>query len=263
VTIFGASGPLGAAAAAQLAARHALRLTDVLAPEAGAARIAERWPAAPRPERLQVPHEFWHVDVSHGDVVRDAAQGATALLNCTVVREHAAGAFRVNTVGAYHVMRAAVAHGIRRVVHTGPQMLSLDHPAGYGDDFLVPDDAPLRAGANVYFHSKLLGLEICRVFAENHGLEVLALLFSQFVSPAQPGRRRGGLGPAAVSWADAGRAVERAIDVPEVPSPFEALRIIGDLPGGKFSNEKARRVLGWEPQDSLLHLWQNVWRTAE
>jgi nucleoside-diphosphate-sugar epimerase len=151
---------------------------------------------------------------------------------------------------------AAVAHGIRRVVHTGPQILSHDHPAGYGTDFGVPDDVPPRAGANVYFHSKYLGLEVCRVFAENHGLEVLALLFSQFVNPAQPGHARGALGPAAISWADAGRALERALDVPSPPSPFEVVRMLGDLPNGMFANDKARRVLGWTPEDSLLPLWQ-------
>ena len=29
-----------------------------------------------------------------------------------------------------------------------------------------------------------------------------------------------------------------------------------DLPGGKFTNKKAKRVLGWTPEDSLLHLWR-------
>jgi len=50
--------------------------------------------------------------------------------------------------------------------------------------------------------------------------------------------------------------VERALTVPALPSPFEVLRILGDLPGGKFTNEKAKRILGWAPEDSLLHLWQ-------
>jgi hypothetical protein len=34
------------------------------------------------------------------------------------------------------------------------------------------------------------------------------------------------------------------------------MRILGDLPGAKYSNQKARRILGWTPRDSLLPLWQ-------
>jgi nucleoside-diphosphate-sugar epimerase len=202
-----------------------------------------------------LPHTFEVVDVSDGAQVLEAAREAGALLNFTVLRDDPVQAFRVNTLGAYHVMRAAVAHGIRRVVHTGPQILHFEHPAGYGPDFDVPDDAPFRAGGNLYFHTKYLGLEICRVFAQNHGLEVAALLFSQFVNPAQAEGERARLSPAAVSWDDAARAVRRAVELPHLPAPFQVLRIIGDLPHGKFSNARARRVLDWAPHDSLLHLW--------
>ncbi|MBI3972150.1 MAG: NAD(P)-dependent oxidoreductase [Chloroflexi bacterium] len=256
VAVFGASGPLAAAAQGPLAAACTLRLTDVLSPENGAARIAARFPGAYLPQPPVPPHEFRRVDITQPDEVRDASRDASALLNCTVVREHLDGAFLVNTVGAYNVMRAAVSHSIRRVIHTGPQVLNFGHPSGYGADFDIPDEAPIRAGAHLYFHTKYLGLEICRVFAQNHGLEVAALLFSTFVNPSQPGRRRGQLGPAAVSWTDAGVAVRRAIDIPALPSPFEVLRILGDLPHGKFTNAKAKRVLGWQPVDSLVHLWQ-------
>jgi nucleoside-diphosphate-sugar epimerase len=195
VTVFGASGPLAAAAAPLLASSYTLRLTDILSPEDGAARIAGRFPEAPRPERLGPPHAFRPVDITDPAAVLDAAQDAGALLNCTVVREQAPGAFRVNTVGAFNVLRAAVRLGIRRVVHTGPQILSPDHPTGYSVDFDVPDEVPVRAGANVYFLSKYLALELCRAFAENHGLEVAALLFSTFVNPQQPGRMQGAPGP--------------------------------------------------------------------
>ena len=183
VAIFGASGRLATAVTPLLTESHVLRLTDVLSPEEGAERIAARWSSWPRPTRATAPHAMRQVDITDGDAVLEAAAGMDALLNCTVVREQAAGAFRVNTLGAYNVMRAAVAQGVKRVVHTGPQVVSPDHSAGYGADFGVPDEAPIRAGANVYFHSKYLGLEICRVFAENHGVEVAALLLSTFVNP--------------------------------------------------------------------------------
>ena len=40
-------------------------------------------------------------------------------------------AFRVNTLGAYNVIRAAVECGIRRVVQTGPQQVTNTMPGGY------------------------------------------------------------------------------------------------------------------------------------
>jgi nucleoside-diphosphate-sugar epimerase len=255
VAVFGGCGPLAAATVPLLAPSYTLRVTDVLAPEAGAARIAQRFPSAFRPGTLPPPHEFRRVDVSEGDAVRATAEEMDALVNCTVLREEVVAAFRVNVLGAYNVVRAAVACGIRRVVHTGPQILNFGHPAGYGADFDVPDEAPPRPGANVYFHTKYLAYEICRTFAQNHGLEVAALLFSNFVSPAAAPAPSGRLGPATVSWEDAGHAMRRAVEVPALPSPFEAMRIIGDMPHGRFGNQKARRILGWAPRDSLLARW--------
>jgi nucleoside-diphosphate-sugar epimerase len=258
VTVYGGCGPLAGAAFGPLAARYAVRLTDVLSPAAGAARVASRWPGAfTPPVDFPPPHEFQQVDIGDSAAVLAAADGAGALVNCSVVRDQLEAAFRVNTIGAFNVFRAAVMQGIRRVVHTGPQVLNAAHPLGYAGDFDLPDEAPIRAGANLYFHSKYLGLEIGRVFAQNHGLEVAALLFSIFVNPAQPGRRRGGhLPPATVAWRDAGMAVRQAVAVPVLPSPFEVLRIVGDLPHGRFSNAKARRVLQWQPEESLAALWR-------
>jgi nucleoside-diphosphate-sugar epimerase len=40
-----------------------------------------------------------------------------------------------------------------------------------------------------------------------------------------------------------------------LPSPFEVFHILADLPHGKYSNEKAKRLLGWQPRDTLELLW--------
>ena len=258
ITVYGGCGPLAAAAFGPLAAAYVVRLADVLSPQEGAARIAARFPDAhqpPAPE-LPAPHEFRRADIGDPAAVSEAASGVDALMNCSVVREDLEGAFRVNTVGAYNVMRAALAHGIRRVVHTGPQVLNFGHRAGYAADFGLPDEAPMRAGTNLYFHTKLLGLEICRIFAEEQGLEVAVLLFSAFANPRRLRPRP--LPLALVSWDDAGIALRRAVEVPSLPSPFEVLRILGDLPLGKFTNSKAKRVLGWAPRDALADVWHST-----
>jgi nucleoside-diphosphate-sugar epimerase len=255
VVVFGAGGPLAAATARALAPTYRLRLTDVRPLAEIVAEGKPQSPGAPLPAVLGPPHEVAQVDVSDPEQVRRACAGMDAVVNCTVVRPHLVQAFRVNCLGAINVARAAVANGIRRVVQTGPQLVTNDSPAGYWWDFGVPDDAPPRPGMSLYGHSKFLGQEAVRLFAEQYGLEVPVLLFSSFVDPETARPREGGVFAMSVSWEDAACAMRRALEVPALPRPFELFHILADLPHGKYSNEKARQILGWRPRDNLVHLW--------
>src|SRR4051794_13589957 len=142
VAIFGAGGPVGAAAAQALRDHYTLRLTDLRPLAEIAAEGKPQSPGAPLPEVLPPPHECRVVDVGDYQQVLDAARGMGALVNCTVVRPDRVAAFHVNLIGAYHVARAAVEHGITRIVHTGPQLVCADHRADYFHDFDVMDDVP-------------------------------------------------------------------------------------------------------------------------
>jgi nucleoside-diphosphate-sugar epimerase len=255
VVIFGAGGPLAAATARVLAPSYRLRLTDLRPIAEIAAEGKPQSPGAPLPEVLGPPHEALQVDVTDLDQVMRACEGMDAVINCTVIRPHPVNAFLVNFVGAYNVMRAAVAHSIRRVVHTGPQLVSDNRPSGYWWDFDVPDDVPPRPAHALYGHTKYLGLQTVRLFAETYDLEVPVLHFSSFVNPETARPRPGGVFPMTVSWDDAGHAMRRALEAPDLPRPFEIFHILADLPHGKYSNVKARRLLGWRPRDSLAHLW--------
>ncbi|MDP9353527.1 MAG: hypothetical protein M3P51_18560, partial [Chloroflexota bacterium] len=120
-------------------------------------------------------------------------------------------------------------------------------------DYDIPADAPPRPGRHLYGHSKYLGQEICKVFADYYRLEIPALLFAEFIAP-ETGQPRP-LYPFAVSWRDAARAIRSALQVPTVPEPFEILHINADLPHGRYTNRKAKEVLGWRPVDDLRHMW--------
>ena len=255
VVIFGAGGPLGAVTAAALAPDHHLRLTD-LRPLAELAVGPPQSPGAPLPTPFGPPHETTVVDVADPVQVADAVRGVDAIVNCSVVRPHPVEAFRVNVLGAYNVAAAALTHGVRRIVHTGPIQTLLAYPAGYEADFHVSPDAPPRPGDNLYFLSKLLGQEICRVFAWEHGLEVPALLFGNFVDPALPVDDPDRFYPLTVSWADAGEAMRRAVLAPSFPRPFEVMHVNADLPHGQYPNDKAKRLLAWQPRDRLEGHWR-------
>ena len=114
MVIFGAGGPLAAAAARALAPAYRLRLTDVrpLAdleqegrPQTPGAPCRPSWGRPTRPLSWT-----WLIGQVHAP-----APGWTPWSTAPVVRPDPLQAFRVNTLGAIHVLQVPRAHGIRRV----------------------------------------------------------------------------------------------------------------------------------------------------
>ena len=162
VLILGAGGPMGAVTTQELSSSYTLRITDVRPIKDIAADNKPQAPGAPLPIPLGEPHETITVDVRDPAQVMAAAEGMDAIINCTVVRPDPVNAFLVNTIGAYNVMRAAIAHNIRRVVHTGPLVQFLTGIGDHSGDYDLHVDAPPRPYDHLYIHSKYLGTEICR-----------------------------------------------------------------------------------------------------
>ena len=255
VVLFGAGGPMGASVIRDLHQNYTLRLADIrpMADAVADLKAREDYDCI-IPPRLDAPHEEWIVDVRNPNQVMAACADMDAIVNCSVLRMDPVDAFRVSAVGAYNMARAAVHHGIRRFVQTGP-LLHLVH--GHGShlwDYQIPVEAPSRPYESLYFLSKHLGQEILRVFAEYHDLEVAVMLFWELVNPVRPDHKP----PFFVSWPDSGRALRRALEVPVLPSPFEAFNVSVDLPHGKFDHSKIRQILGWQPLDNLDHFWQTT-----
>jgi nucleoside-diphosphate-sugar epimerase len=259
IAIFGAGGPVGAAAAQALQHDYTLRLTDVRPLAEIAAEGKPQSPGAPLPEVLPPPHECRVVDVADYAQVLEAARGMDALVNCSVVRHEQRAAFQVNLIGAYHVARAAVEHGITRIVHTGPQLVSSDHRADYYHDFDVADDVPARPWSGLYGISKFLGGEVMRVFAERHGLEVVEFHYGNFVSAERVrNSSEKGLFPFTTAWEDTGKPFLHALRAPSraLDRPVERFHITSRLPTGKFGGSgRAQRILGWSPKEDLAPLW--------
>ena len=239
VLILGANGMLGPWVVQALEGHYDLRLTDIV--------------------DMHSPHETMYVDVADGDQVRAAAEGIDVIVNCSVLRPHRKIAFDVNTLGTYHAVRAAAELGMQRFINTGPHYTvtgSLYHEYDFG----IPEEVPPHSGTdNVYALSKSAGQEICRIFAANHSLHVLCMLFLNFRMPEpEPGQAGMDLNPFTVSWRDAGQAIRLGleVDLATLPSKNEAFCVTADLPHGKYSNAKARRLLGFQPQDKLEKYWR-------
>lgn len=257
IAIYGAGGPVGAAAATALKDQYTLRLTDVRPLQEIRDAGVLQSPGAPLPEVLPAPHESRVVDITDFEQVLDAARGMDSLVNVSVLRHDLNHAFEVNLVGAYNVARAAVECGIRRIIHTGPYHMSLDHNADYWWDHDVPDDVPLHPGSDLYAVSKFLGGEVTRIFAEEHGLEVITFLYCHFM-PGDGGDREdgSGCGPFVTSWEDCGEAFLYGLRAPQMPRPYEPFFICADVPHGKFPPHKAKRLLNWEARHRFERLWQ-------
>ena len=235
VLILGAEGNLGPHVIKALEPHYHLRLTDI--------------------KSISTKHEFISVDVSSQEQVVRAAEGMDAIINLSVLRQDRQLAFDVSARGCYNMMQAAITHGIRRVINTGPHF-TLAGQTYEAFDYELNPDIPPQAGTNLYALTKSVGQEICKVFVENNDVYVLCYLFYNFRDADDP-RVGTDLTPFSVSWRDAAEAFRLGltVDLASLPSKCEVFNIFTDLPHQKFSNEKTKRILGFAPQDDLGQLW--------
>ena len=141
VLILGGHGYLGPHVEKALEPYYQLRITDITP--------------------IDTKHESMQVDVSSLDEVMRAAEGMDAIINCSVLRHDRQLAFDVSTRGCYNAMQAAVEHGIRRVINTGPHF-TITGPTYEHYDYEIDPDVPPQPGTGLYPITKGLGQEICK-----------------------------------------------------------------------------------------------------
>ncbi|MBM3279087.1 MAG: NAD(P)-dependent oxidoreductase [Candidatus Handelsmanbacteria bacterium] len=231
VLVLGACGNIGPFLTPGLAPHYDLTLADI----------------RPHPDGLPVQR----VDVSDYSQVHAAMAGMDAVINLTVLRDDPAQSFAVNTRGMYHLMRAAVEHGIKRIIHTGPQSARywFDHDFGI-------DDIPEMPGTGYYMLTKYLSLEIARTWSRTHGIQTLCFLFNGLgPSPTSPIRGED-FPPFTVVWEDLQHACRLALEVESVPDNFQCFNLHSYLGQGKYLMDKATRLLGHRP----VAAWADYYR---
>lgn len=235
VLILGGNGYLGPHVVKALESHYTLRVTDI--------------------NDIDTKHESMHIDVGSLDQVMKAAEGMDTIINCSVLRHDRQLAFDVSTRGCYNLMRAAVEHGIKRVINTGPHF-TIQGESYTSYDFEINPDVPPHTSTGLYPLTKGLGQEICKVFTEHYDIYVLCYLFLSF-QDLNYDREGTDLNPFSVSWRDAGEAFRLGleIDFEKLPSKCEIFNIFADLPHQQFSNTKTKRILGFQPKDNFEWMW--------
>jgi nucleoside-diphosphate-sugar epimerase len=238
VLILGGAGMLGPYVIPALDQNYDLRVTDIKRP----------------PNEFR--GEYRYVDVANAEQVMDAAEGMDAIINLSVLRPDRKVAWDVNAMGCYHMMEAAVKHGIKRIINTGPHFTVAGATYELFDTEINPDIPP-QPGTLLYSLSKSVGHEICRVYAEKHDLYVQMYLYYNFRDPAKIERERE-IRPFGISWQGGGEVFPYGLEIPfeKLPSRFETFFIFQDMPHGRFTNEKAKRILGWQPKDEISLIWR-------
>ena len=250
VLILGGNGMLGPWVIKALDGRHEIRVTDI----------------TEKPEGLK--HEYVQLSADDLDGVVRAAEGVDCIVNLSVLREDRKLAFDVSTRGNYNMMVAAHTHGVRRVINTGPHY-QLAGPQYEEWDHDLNPDMPPAPGTRLYAHSKALGQEIVRVFAERHGITALTLLYYNMKhtwnlgGPERVPDYHDDMTPYSTAWPDCGTAIRCAVEVPEerLASNCETFFVLPNLPHRKFRNDKITRVLGWRPRYHSEALWNKGMRT--
>lgn len=237
VLILGGAGMLGPHVVPQLDQDFDLIVTDI------------------QPLSIDFRGEFREVDVADAEQVMAAAEGVDAIINLSVLRHDRKLAFDVNTLGCFNMMEAAVAHGIRRIINTGPHF-TLAGPTFEYLDYDISPDIPPQSGTGLYALTKSLGYQICKTYTEHHDINVQTYLFYHFREPGEPATE-GHTAPFAVSWFNAAEVFRLGleVDLERLPSANECFFVFTDMPHGRFSNEKVKRVLGWQPRRDVDMYW--------
>ncbi|AXK45447.1 NAD-dependent epimerase/dehydratase family protein [Brachybacterium saurashtrense] len=152
-----------------------------------------------------------------------------------------------NVIGVRHVLEAARAAGVRRVV-----LASSNHAMGMYDRQelwpVYPDQLP-RADS-LYGVSKVFGESLGRFYHDEHGLDVLCLRIGWFAEDpltAQEDVLRGMW----LSPRDCTQVVRCAI---EAPVRFGLFYAISDNPNRRWSMTNTQLELGYRPQDAWTRL---------
>jgi nucleoside-diphosphate-sugar epimerase len=233
--VIGGCGHIGSFVLPVLARTHEIRVLDI------------------RPPRTQVSGVDYHTgDLHDVDLVASLASGVDTMVFMAMgptddwgspvnARQH----FDVAVSGMYLAIAGAVRAGVRHVVYTS-SMSVYSYPDA--EIFTFPDESVPPDAGDFYGLAKRLGEEVGRSATVTHGIDVVCLrLCFPMPDDEWPKNERPRQRAISTSGRDTASAIEAALR--RRGHGFDVYAISGDGTGKMMSLDKARRELGWAPQD--------------
>lgn len=233
--VVGGCGHVGSFVVPVLARTHEVRVLDL------------------KPPRVPVSGVDYHVgDLHDVELVASLASDVDSLVfmamgpqadwgSPATARQH----FDVAVSGLFLTLSGAVRGGVRHVVFTS-SMSVYRYPDA--EIFMFPDESVPPDAADFYGLAKRLGEEVCRTATVEHGIDVVCLrLCFPMPDDEWPKNERPRQRAISTSGRDTASAIEAALR--RRGHGFDVYAISGDGTGKMMSLAKARRELGWAPQD--------------
>ena len=213
-------------------------------------RLLDREPPAEMPD-----HELVVADITDEAAVREAMEGVGAVIHLAGDPRPEApwdSVLHNNIDGTRNVFEAAVEEGVEKVAFA-----SSNHAVGHyetdrkpdiyrtHDDFLL-DGTELPRPSNLYGVSKAAGEVLGRYYHDEYGLSVVCVRIGNLTKGKPPeGYERGQA--MWLSHRDCAHLFDRTL---QAEYGFEIVYGISDNDRKYYSLERAREVLGYDPQDN-------------
>jgi len=238
VLLTGAEGRVGQAILSDLSAEYEWRLLDR------------------DPPTHDTDHEFVVADITDEEAVREAVEGVGAIVHLAGDPRPEApwnSVLNNNIDGTRNVLEAAVAEGVEKVVFA-----SSNHAVGaYETDERTPDmyrpsddyqldGTELPRPSNLYGVSKATGEVLGRYYHDEHGLSVVCVRIGNLTKNHPPKDYERGQAMW-LSHRDCAHLFDRCI---RADYDYEIVYGISDNERKYDAIERAKEVLGYEPQDN-------------
>ena len=105
--------------------------------------------------------------------------------------------------------------------------------------------------------TKYLGIEVSRALARSYGIQTIYFLFNG-LGPKPTEAVHGDFSLFTVVWEDMQHVCRLALEIDAVPDNFQYFNMMSYQGHGKYTFEKARRILGFEPQERVEEFFRRT-----
>ena len=133
------------------------------------------------------PYPWVLGDLLEPHALAEAAEGCRALVHIAawhgihLAHRTRRDFWRLNVDGAFNAFQAALTVGARKVLYCSAMGVYGGIPRPADRALRITDESPVRPARDIYAYSKLIGEQLCALYHDVYGLDVVALRLGMFV----------------------------------------------------------------------------------